>query len=146
MQSHQKVAPRSADDVYLVLDDFGALGRCYRETDEKDADRETIIRHLIEGQFNAPVRVIAFNTAQGTVQDVSADIAYEVDSRAYWNWLKLTPNVARFVERQSELARPRKIQSSSQPRVGVSSVAVLALCDQNCANHASELDGARLRG
>jgi len=113
MKCRQTAAPHSVGDVYLVLDDFGALGRSYRETDEDGADRETVIRQMIEGQFNDPVRVIAFSLSEGWVRDVSVDVAQEIDSRAHWNWLKLTPDVARFVERQLELARPRKIQASN---------------------------------
>jgi hypothetical protein len=35
-----------------------------RETDEADTDRTTLIRHLLEGQYSSPVRVVAFNTAE----------------------------------------------------------------------------------
>ena len=37
-------------DVYLVLDDFGGrLGRAWRETDEANTDRATMIEDLIDG-------------------------------------------------------------------------------------------------
>ena len=40
-------------DTYLVLDDFGErLGRAWRETDEEDTDRETLIRDLMGDQYN----------------------------------------------------------------------------------------------
>ena len=48
-------------DVYLVLDDFGDLGRAWCETAETAAERTTLIRHLMEGQYGNPVRVVAFN-------------------------------------------------------------------------------------
>jgi hypothetical protein len=96
---------QSSENVYLVLDDFGALGRAYRETDEDGADQETLIRQLMEGQFNAPVRVIAFNLAAGWVRDVSADVALEIDCRIHRHSLEVCPKLARFVERQLELAR-----------------------------------------
>ena len=52
------IAPSGFDvDVYVVLDDFGKLGRSYREIDEEAADKETIIRNLMEGQYNNPVRI-----------------------------------------------------------------------------------------
>ena len=105
MKSQETTNPQSSENVYLVLDDFGALGRAYRETDEDGADRETLIRQLMEGQFNAPVRVIAFNLAEGWVRDVSADVALEIDCRIHRHSLEVCPNVARFVERQLELAR-----------------------------------------
>ena len=49
------------ETVYLVLDSFGAMGTAYRETDVERADLETVIADLMSGEFNAPVRVIAFN-------------------------------------------------------------------------------------
>ena len=45
------------------------------------ADRETVIRNLLSGEFNNPVRVIAFNTAEGRSRDVTIDIADEVRRR-----------------------------------------------------------------
>ena len=47
-------------DTYLVLEDFGHLGCFWRETDAEGADRHTLIRDLVEGQYRHPVRVIAF--------------------------------------------------------------------------------------
>jgi hypothetical protein len=35
-------------DVYLVLEDFGARAGCaWRETDEADTDRETVLRDIL---------------------------------------------------------------------------------------------------
>jgi hypothetical protein len=68
-------------DVYLVLDDFGKSGRSWREIDEEQTDRETIITDLMRGEFNSPVRVVAFNTAEGWSRDVSEDIAEEILQR-----------------------------------------------------------------
>jgi hypothetical protein len=76
MRSSPSVVPGNEDrDVYLVLDDFGRLGRSWRETDEQSTDRAAIIHDLLEGQYTMPVRVIAFNTAQGWSRDVSPEIA-----------------------------------------------------------------------
>ena len=44
--------------VHIVLDDFGAAGRVYRETDEATAGREDVIDDLLSGQFNNPLRVV----------------------------------------------------------------------------------------
>ena len=53
------------EDIYLVLDDFGpSLGRAWRETDEAGANRATLIRNLLDGQYEDPVRIVAFNTAE----------------------------------------------------------------------------------
>ena len=60
--------PEASQDTYLVLDDFGGrLGRAWRETAEEGADRETLIRDLMDDQYGNPVRIVAFNTAEGWV-------------------------------------------------------------------------------
>ena len=68
-------------DTYLVLEDFGPLGRSWRETDEEDTDRETLIRDLFSGEYTHPIRIVAFNTAQGWSRDVTVDVADEVRRR-----------------------------------------------------------------
>ena len=77
------IVPREANqDTYLVLDDFGGeLGRAWRETDEEDTDRETLIRDLMDDQYDNPARIVAFNTAQGWSRDVTVDIADELRRR-----------------------------------------------------------------
>ena len=83
--------------VHLVLEDFGVLGRAYREADETHADAETIIERLLRGDYSAPVQVIAFNIENGWVRDVSAQIARALMARAGAEGL---PEHARlFVER-----------------------------------------------
>jgi hypothetical protein len=59
------LAQRRDVTVYLVLDDFGALGRAYRETDAAQADPKTVVADLLSGQYRHPLRVVAFNTAEG---------------------------------------------------------------------------------
>jgi hypothetical protein len=76
------IVPNGGDqNVYLVVDDFGRNGQCYREADVETADLETVIVDLLEGQYKNPVRVVAFNTAEGWSQDVSADVAQELCHR-----------------------------------------------------------------
>ena len=77
------IVPSGEDqNVYLLLDQFGGrLGRAWRETDEEDTDFETLIRHLLEGQYSNPVRVVAFNTAEGWSRDVSDNVADELRER-----------------------------------------------------------------
>jgi hypothetical protein len=40
-----------------------------------------VIRHLLEGQYSNPVRIVGFNTAEGWSRDVSEDVAKELRSR-----------------------------------------------------------------
>jgi hypothetical protein len=82
MRRSPSIVPEAIDqDIYLVLDDFGALGRSWRETDEAEIDRETVIISLLDRQYSNPVRVIAFNTAERWSRDVSEDIADELVMR-----------------------------------------------------------------
>ena len=73
----------SGDDqtVYLVADDFGKPGRAWVETDIETADLETVVQDLLTGQYNNPIRVIAFNTAERWSEDVSEDVAHEIRRR-----------------------------------------------------------------
>jgi hypothetical protein len=82
--------------VHLVLNDFGKLGRAYLETDEEQADIETIIRNLIVGEYSRPKRVVAFNTSEGWARDVSEDVAWEVLKRAEQG-IPLPPATHEFV-------------------------------------------------
>jgi hypothetical protein len=68
--------------VYIVLNDFGPLGRAYCETDETDADEETVIENILSGQYSHPLGVVAFNATEGWARDVTEDIARAVLSRA----------------------------------------------------------------
>jgi hypothetical protein len=83
--------------VHIVLDDFGAAGRVYRETDEAGASRADVIDDLLTGQFNN-LRVIAFNTAEGWARDVSEDIAWELTRRVTAEQKRLTAPTRNFVE------------------------------------------------
>ena len=86
-------------DVYLVLDDFGKLGRAYRETDEEASDRDTVVRNLISGEYKKPVRVVAFNTSEGWARDVTEDTARAVIDEAQRSGSLLYGAVVDFVER-----------------------------------------------
>jgi hypothetical protein len=48
--------------VYLVAEDLGKLGRAWREADHEATDWETVLQDLMSGQYNNPIRVVAFNT------------------------------------------------------------------------------------
>jgi hypothetical protein len=84
-------------DVYLVLEDFGRLGRAWRETDEAATSRATLIRNLIDEQYEHPVRIIAFNTAEGWSRDVTVDIADEL-RRRYVEYDEVPEGVLEFLE------------------------------------------------
>jgi hypothetical protein len=76
----------------------GTVG-AYLETGASEAGRETIIRNFISGQYETPLRVVAFNTAEGWSWDVSEDIAYEVLDHAHDADETLTEGTKRFIDR-----------------------------------------------
>jgi hypothetical protein len=77
------LAPKLTDNVtiHIVLNDFGERGRAFLETDELVADEWTIISKIISGEYSNPVRVVAFNIAEGWSRDVTEDIAGAVLER-----------------------------------------------------------------
>jgi hypothetical protein len=95
------VAPEpQLDTVHIVLDDFGNSGRAYRETAEEAADFNTVVEDLMAGQFNNPVRVIAFNLTEGWSRDMSDQVARELLQRVAKEDKPLGHAARRFVERQ----------------------------------------------
>jgi hypothetical protein len=94
------IVPNRTDQgtAYLVVDNFGRLGTAYRETDVEWSDLETTIADLMSGQFNDPVRVVAFNTTERWAQDVSKDIALEIQSRCDIDGQDVPGNLRDFVD------------------------------------------------
>jgi hypothetical protein len=92
------LAPGFHAPVVLVLDDLGAFGRVYRETQESEADLDTVINRMIEGQYERPIRVVEFNTAEGWARDRSEDVAREVAARAKQSSLELPHGTKLFVQ------------------------------------------------
>ncbi|WMT79657.1 hypothetical protein [Bradyrhizobium sp. Ash2021] len=98
MRRSPSIVPHGADrDTYLVPNDFGRLGRAWCETDEEGTDRETLIRRLLEDQFSHPVRIIAFNTAEGWSRNVTVDRADEL-RRRFAEYDEVPRSVQEFLE------------------------------------------------
>jgi hypothetical protein len=68
-------------NVYIVVDDFGRNGRAYRETDVERANLEAVNHGHARRQYQNPVRVVGFNTAEKWSQDVLCDVAHELRRR-----------------------------------------------------------------
>ena len=91
------IVPLASQDTYLVLDFGGRLGPAWRETAEEGADRETLIRDLMDEQYSSPVRIVAFNTADGWSRDVTMDIADEV-RRRFAEYAEVPVSVQQFLK------------------------------------------------
>ena len=111
--SFTSVTPGLVPDVgvvaYTVLDDFGKAGRVYGEAAEADATLESIIDDLLTGQFNNPLRVVAFNTSEGWSRDVSEDVAREVLKRVAGR--RLAVSSRKFVETYVDEDEPLRCES-----------------------------------
>src|SRR6185312_16616295 len=98
MPTSPSIVPHVADqDTYLVVDDFGWIGCVWRETDAGSTDREALIRALAHGEFNKPVRIVAFNTAAGWSRDMTVDIADEL-RRRYIEFGEVPDSILEFLE------------------------------------------------
>lgn len=98
MPSSASLVPNFDFTICIVLDDFGKAGRAYRETDEAQASFGAVVEDLLTGQFSNPVRIVAFNTAEGWSRDVSEDVAREVVRRATEDGRALAASSRQFVE------------------------------------------------
>ena len=75
------LVPHSDVTVHIVLDDFGKAGRRLSRDRRGRHHLGSVVDDLLTGQFNNPVRVVAFNTSEGWSRDVSEDVAREVVRR-----------------------------------------------------------------
>ena len=101
-----RIVPYGADQtLYLVVDRFGRFGSFYRETEVERTDLETIITDLMSGQFNDPVRVVAFNTLEHWSEDVSKQIADEMQTRCDIEGVAIPEHVIDFVARHTGAIR-----------------------------------------
>ena len=98
------IVPKGDDqNVYLVVDDLGHLGQIWREAGVEMTDRESVIIDLLEGQYRYPVRVVAFNVAEGWCRDASKDIAHELRRRCdHLRLTELPESLQDFVTRFEE--------------------------------------------
>jgi hypothetical protein len=109
MRESPSIVPDALDhDIYLVLNDFrGAFGGlAWPETDVTDTDRTTLIRHLLEGQYSSPVRIVAFNTAEGWSRDVTEDIAAQL-AQLCADRDEISPSIADFI---ADHTRPSRVR------------------------------------
>ncbi len=117
MKSSRYPAPKCSQgsyplrSSYVVIDDFGSIGRSYREAAEEGGDRESLIRDLMGGQYNNPVRIVCFNTARGTSRDVTFEIVREIHDRVSRKGVEISPGLRDFIE--WELDRAKRLYSHS---------------------------------
>jgi|SRR6266852_3236031 len=105
-------ASGDAQTIYLVVNNFGRLGTAFTETDVERADLETVITDLISGQYSDPVRVVAFNTAKHWADDVSEDVALEIQRRLDLAGDDLPFSIEAFIEMHAGPSRQLSLRLS----------------------------------
>ena len=98
--------------VYLVFDSFGASRSDCPEKEIEREDLETTISDLLTGQFNAPVRVMAFNTLEHWIEDVSNQVAEDIQARCDIDGVPVPEHVRDFVASHTGL---RKLGADVRP-------------------------------
>jgi hypothetical protein len=107
VMSPASLAPEQ--DLHFVLCDFGRSGQAYVETDPMQADASTIVRNLLDGQYNRPARVLALNVEEGWVRDVSKIIAAKVRDVARHGERELTGGTLDFIDAHSDPADQQQV-------------------------------------
>jgi len=109
------IVPYGADQTsYLVVDRLHAGGAVQPEAELERTDLATIIDDLMSGQFNDPVRVIAFNTLEHWASDVSAEVAAEIQTRCDIDGEPVPEHVADFVKCHAASVAPSALRVSAQ--------------------------------
>ena len=90
-------ADRLDRTIYLVLEDFSS-GAAWRETDEDRTDYRTVINDLLTGQYDNPLRVVAFNPWRGWSRDASEDVAEELARRVDFQEREASEPLREFIE------------------------------------------------
>jgi hypothetical protein len=93
------LVPFGADETaYLVIDALTEVSRGDQEIEIERADVETIISDMLSGQYNSPVRVVAFNTLEHWSEDVSAKIAEGIQIRCDIEHADVPEHIRDFVK------------------------------------------------
>lgn len=100
-----RTVPYGADQTTYVVVDRCCGGCVSRETELERTDLETVISDLLAGQFNDAIRVIAFNTLEHWSDDVSDEVAAEIQTRCDIEGAAPPDHIRDFVDRHMATTR-----------------------------------------
>lgn len=104
------VVPYGADQtIYVVLDAIAPLGHEGQERRVEVEDLDTVVEALIAGRFRDPLRVLAFNTLEHWSQDLSSDVAREIQTRCDIEGVAAPEHLIDFLERHATPSRVRAL-------------------------------------
>ena len=90
--------PYGADQtIYLIIDRLADRDRV-RDIEIERADLEAVVADLMAGLVNDPRRIIAFNTLEHWSEDISEQVAWEIQSRCDMAGEHVPEHVRDFVE------------------------------------------------
>ena len=90
------IVPYGADQtVYLVVE--AGPERRSRQTAVERSDLESIITDLMSGRFGNPTGILAFNTLEHWTDDLSKDVAREIQCRCDIEGDKIPDHLVDFV-------------------------------------------------
>jgi len=96
------IVPYGADQtLYVVVDRVSGA----KEIRIERTDLDSTIGELIAGCFSDPVRVMSFNTLEHWTQDISTEIATEIQARCDIDGTELPDHIKDFVESHIRGAR-----------------------------------------
>jgi hypothetical protein len=112
MPGIDRMVPYGADQTtYLVVDRRDRQGEC-RETEVERTDLDTIIADLIAGQFSDPVRIIAFNTLEHWSEDITGEIAAEIQTRCDIDGTIVPEHIRDFVRSHTDPSPPLALRQA----------------------------------
>lgn len=101
------VVPYGADQtIYVVVDGVAAGGG--QETQVERTDFDTVVNEFLAGQFHDPRRVIAFNTLEHWLQDLSTAVAEEIQTRCDIEGMPVPDHVRDFFDRHRQAMALRR--------------------------------------
>jgi len=88
---------RNSTGIHIVECMVGRV-LTFVEADLLKSDEQTVIERLLEGQYDRPRRIVAFDPVEGWAEDVSKKIARAVVERACEEGIILPRHTAEFCE------------------------------------------------
>ena len=92
-------ADRLDRKIYLVLE--FSNGAAWRETDEDRTAYRTLISDLLTGQYDHPLRGVAFNPLEGWSRDASEDVANALEQHIATEGREVSAAMRDFIEGQT---------------------------------------------
>lgn len=95
------IVPNHTDHTfYLVMDRLDPDTTIFHERVVETTDLETVITDMLSGQYCDPLRVLSFNPVEKWSEDVSEDVAREIQRRCDLQLMDVPSALQGFVDAQ----------------------------------------------